>query len=284
MTDCPPKLRGDLSKWLCEIDTGVYVGQISGRVRDAVWERIRKTLTTGHAVMVYATNNEQRMDFRTHNTAWEAVDFDGIKLMRRPPPQSLETPALKPGFSKAAKWNMAAHGRTASAGKPERYVVIDLKTGGLQAKSDPIIEYGALRVENGVPVGRFSALVAQNAPLPPEIAGLTGITDALLRQQGQEPKPALEAFLQFIGNDRLVGYNIMFDIDFLSAACRLHACRLPTNRCKDLLESARRRVSGVSNYKLATLAAHFSLPARQTHRALPDCELIWEIYEKLKQI
>lgn len=33
MTNCPPKLRGDLSKWLCEINTGVYVGNVSSRVR-----------------------------------------------------------------------------------------------------------------------------------------------------------------------------------------------------------------------------------------------------------
>ena len=39
MTNCPPKLRGDLSKWLCEINTGVYVGNVSSRVRDALWER-----------------------------------------------------------------------------------------------------------------------------------------------------------------------------------------------------------------------------------------------------
>ena len=27
LTDCPPKLRGDLTKWLMEINTGVYVGR-----------------------------------------------------------------------------------------------------------------------------------------------------------------------------------------------------------------------------------------------------------------
>ena len=33
LTDCPPALRGDLTKWLQEINTGVYVGQVSARVR-----------------------------------------------------------------------------------------------------------------------------------------------------------------------------------------------------------------------------------------------------------
>ena len=56
MTDCPPRLRGDLSKWLCEINTGVYVGQLSSRVRDALWDRVCKNLQTGRATMVYTTN------------------------------------------------------------------------------------------------------------------------------------------------------------------------------------------------------------------------------------
>lgn len=108
MTNCPPSLRGDLSKWLCEINTGVYVGNVSSRVRDAIWDRVCENLKNGQATLVFNTNNEQRMDFRTHNTSWEAVDFEGIKLMRRPLPRT-QAPAadLKPGFSNAAKRQMA---------------------------------------------------------------------------------------------------------------------------------------------------------------------------------
>lgn len=40
VTDCPPRLRGDLSKWLLEINTGVYVGQLNPRVREELWKRI----------------------------------------------------------------------------------------------------------------------------------------------------------------------------------------------------------------------------------------------------
>lgn len=84
MTDCPPQLRGDLSKWLFEINTGVYVGQVSQRVREALWLRVCDHLRNGRATMVYSTNGEQKMDFRVHNTAWEPVDYDGLKLMPRP--------------------------------------------------------------------------------------------------------------------------------------------------------------------------------------------------------
>ena len=51
MTDCPPGLRGDVSKWLFEINTGVYVGSLSARVRDALWSRICENLSAGRATM-----------------------------------------------------------------------------------------------------------------------------------------------------------------------------------------------------------------------------------------
>ena len=84
LNDCPPKLRGDLSKWLFEINTGVYVGNISARVRDLLWERICNNVKHGQATMVYPAQGEQKLEFCVHNTNWKVVDFDGIKLMQRP--------------------------------------------------------------------------------------------------------------------------------------------------------------------------------------------------------
>ena len=84
LTDCPPRLRGDLSKWLLEINTGVYVGQLNKRVREELWKRICDNLPRGRATMVYSANNEQGMEFRVHNTRWMPVDFEGLTLMMRP--------------------------------------------------------------------------------------------------------------------------------------------------------------------------------------------------------
>lgn len=88
LSDCPPKVRGDLSKWLCEINTGVFVGNVSSRVREEVWQRICENIKSGQATMVFSAPGEQKMDFRVHNTTWEPVDLDGIKLMRRPLPSA----------------------------------------------------------------------------------------------------------------------------------------------------------------------------------------------------
>src|SRR5690554_1062039 len=108
LTDCPPKLRGDLTKWLQEINPGVYVGRVSARVRDVVWKRVQDNAKSGKATMVYSTNNEQRMDFRVHNTTWEPIDFDGLKLILRPSPARMKKLAdSRMGYSKAARRRIA---------------------------------------------------------------------------------------------------------------------------------------------------------------------------------
>ncbi len=285
MTDCPPRLRGDLSKWLCEINAGVYVGQVSGRVREAIWDRVCKNLKNGRATMVFTTNGEQRMDFRVHNTNWVPVDFDGIKLMRRPLPQTVQ-PAenLKPGFSLAAKRQMAQRARSSQQRKgQDTFVIIDLETTGLDSAKDSIIEFAAIRV-TGEEQERLSTLVQFDGKLPGTIVSLTGITDRMLSQQGMPPEQAVEQFLKFIGRDKLIGYNISFDMGMLRAACEKYGKTSPINRCKDLLELARRKVYGVENYKLSTLADYFSLSPNEKHRALDDCELMLQLYCKLNEI
>lgn len=180
MTDCPPRLRGDLSKWLQEVNTGVYVGNVSARVRDALWERVCENLKNGRATMVFSASNEQRMDFRVHNTSWKPVDYEGIQLIRRPLPSSVAEETLKPGFSKAAKRQMADRKRWAAEKRDQSFVVIDLETTGLFPAQDKILEFGAIRVRDNQKTDLFSRLVRQEKGVPQKITALTGIDEALV--------------------------------------------------------------------------------------------------------
>ena len=104
ITDCPATLRGDLTKWLFEVNVGVYVGQVSARVRDELWNRILENAKVGRVTMVYQTNNEQHFAYRVHNSEWKPIDFDGLTLMLRPVDEFSNRPqSLRPGFSKAAQ-------------------------------------------------------------------------------------------------------------------------------------------------------------------------------------
>ncbi len=81
LSNCPYSLRGDLTKWLFEIDVNVYAGRVTSRVKDELWDRITRSIADGRAIMIFTTLNEQHFDFLVHNGAWEPVDFDGLKLM-----------------------------------------------------------------------------------------------------------------------------------------------------------------------------------------------------------
>ncbi|SDH19882.1 type I-E CRISPR-associated endoribonuclease Cas2e [Pseudonocardia oroxyli] len=81
---CPVGLRGHLTRWLLEISAGVFVGRVSSRVRDLLWERTVDMVKSGRAIMVFAANNEQGLDFKVHKHEWTPVDIDGVTLMLRP--------------------------------------------------------------------------------------------------------------------------------------------------------------------------------------------------------
>ncbi|MFI2105681.1 type I-E CRISPR-associated endoribonuclease Cas2e [Isoptericola sp. NPDC019693] len=86
----PERLRGVLTRWLLEVSVGVYVGHLPARVREYLWLRIVEDVGRGRALMVWARQGEQRLDFRSHNHAWETVEVEGITLIRRQTAESRE--------------------------------------------------------------------------------------------------------------------------------------------------------------------------------------------------
>ena len=289
LSDCPPKVRGDLSKWLIEINTGVYVGQVSARVREELWKRICENLHTGRATMVFHTIGEQHMDFRVHNTTWEPVDFDGLKLMRRPLPSAREQSqamVLEKGFSKAAKMQKVDRIKRARKRslKEDSYIVLDVETTGLSCAVHEIIEIAALSIVHDAVEAELSMLVQCQTSLPENISKLTGITDKMLQQQGIPLYQALLQFIAFVGNRSIVCHNAAFDFGFLHAACRRVGLSMFHNPCIDTLTLARRKVFDVVDYKLNTVADHFSMDTSNHHRALADCYLTYGIYKKLNEL
>ncbi|AZK98090.1 MULTISPECIES: type I-E CRISPR-associated endoribonuclease Cas2e [Streptomyces] len=104
LTNCPPGLRGFLTRWLLEISPGVFVGDPSARVRDVLWDEVRQYAGQGRALLTHSTDNEQGFTFRTHDHAWQPIDHEGLTLIHRPsagPPPGAAPE--KPGWSNASK-------------------------------------------------------------------------------------------------------------------------------------------------------------------------------------
>jgi CRISPR-associated protein Cas2 len=78
----PPRLRGRLAIWLLEVRAGVYVGNVSKRVREMIWGTLKKGIAEGNAVMAWNTNTESGFDFMTlGGNRRIPVEMDGIKLV-----------------------------------------------------------------------------------------------------------------------------------------------------------------------------------------------------------
>jgi CRISPR-associated protein Cas2 len=80
LEEVPKGLRGELSRWMIEFGTGVFIGRLSAAVRDRLWEKCRSE-GTGNCIQVYATNNEQGFEVRSYGpTCRMILDVEGIKL------------------------------------------------------------------------------------------------------------------------------------------------------------------------------------------------------------
>ncbi|WP_153811758.1 type I-E CRISPR-associated endoribonuclease Cas2e [Streptomyces sp. SUK 48] len=82
-TAVPDHLRGALSRWTSEVVAGIFVGSVSARVRDQLWQAVTETVGDGAAVFVHPAPTEQGYSVRTAGTQRRVPeDFDGLTLIR----------------------------------------------------------------------------------------------------------------------------------------------------------------------------------------------------------
>ncbi len=285
LSKVPSSLRGDLTKWMQEIATGVYVGNFNAKVREELWHRVKDNLRGGEATISYKSRNELGYTFDIYNSNREKIDFDGIELVLYPRKVKKEK-ELKAGFSRAAafqkkkKYSGIKPSREHAPRKGPSYIVLDIETEGLNNKNDHIIEIGAVKV-TGNHLETLQMYVQTEHQLNPSIVALTGITNEKLSMEGIPLKVALERLLVFIQNNPIVGYCIDFDISFINAGlARLHQNKLK-NQTLDLMELIKTEKTSLDNYKLQTVLKEYGINKKVPHRALQDAMLIYELGSKV---
>lgn len=164
------------------------------------------------------------------------------------------------------------------------YVVFDLETTGVRPDTDEIIEISGVRVRDHQVVDEFSTLVNPGMHIPSAASRVNHITDDMVAD-APEISEALEDFLEFAGNDILVGHNIhSFDLNFIyRATMRIYGTEV-ANDYIDTLYMARQCLPELSHHKLSDVAAYFDISTEGAHRALNDCVMNQKCYEKLGKI
>ncbi len=165
-----------------------------------------------------------------------------------------------------------------------REIVLDTETTGLDPGSGHrVVEIGCLELVNHVPTGEtFHKYINPERSMPAEAFQIHGLGDEFLAQHPPFAEIA-HAFLEFIGDAKLVIHNAGFDLKFLNAELALLGLpRLPMSRAVDTIQLARARFPG-AQASLDALCRRFEIDnsARTKHGALLDSELLAEVYLEL---
>ncbi len=152
------------------------------------------------------------------------------------------------------------------------FVCFDIETTGLKVDREAITEIGAVVLKNGEITDRFQTFVNPNRRLTPEIIGLTGITDDMLKDAPQL-KEALAEFLKFVDGRPLAAHNAEFDIGFIRAGCRKVGLDFQPTYVDSLI-LAQNLLPDLGKYKLDIVADRLELPNFNHHRASDDAATV----------
>ena len=179
------------------------------------------------------------------------------------------------------KYNFREHKGKSLLKWVDNYVLVDIETTGLSPRTDEIIEIGAIKVKENKIIDTYNTLIKIDRNLNPFITKLTGITDKML-ETGKETDKALEEFVNFTGNEIIMGHNVNFDINFIYDKCLSYLDYYLSNDFVDTMRIAKHILPNIQNYKLGTLANYFGVDYSSAHRGLKDVEITYEVYNKLK--
>jgi ATP-dependent DNA helicase DinG len=161
-----------------------------------------------------------------------------------------------------------------------RFVALDFETSGTDPKTDRVIQVGAVRVENGQVVARFSSFVASVRSIPVRVKRMTGITEADLAQ-APDARQVLQDLLAFIGDSPVVSHNAVFEQEFMEAEAARAGIRLPHLRYVDTVEFSRVACPDAHVHRLDSLASSLGISQPRHHDALEDAQTCAYLYLKL---
>lgn len=165
---------------------------------------------------------------------------------------------------------------------PLDYTVVDLETTGLNPDCDEIIELAALKVRNGEVAGTFQQLVCPEFGINEFIEELTGISNEMVAE-APAIVDALPSFLDFVGNDIVLGHNVAFDVNFIYDFSSRTLGRLFRNDFVNTIRIARKAAPGLDCYRLAPLCERFGVEMTGFHRALADCAATNCLYLEMRK-
>ncbi|MCK5129687.1 MAG: PolC-type DNA polymerase III [Clostridiales bacterium] len=158
------------------------------------------------------------------------------------------------------------NGRNYALDKP--FVVFDLETTGLSARTDEILEIAAVKIQNGKVLDTYQSYVYTDHEITPFITKLTGISRRTITG-APTIDVAMDEFISFAGDCVIAAHNSSFDMSFVNAATnKINKQYHPT--CIDTLALSRAVLENMRSYKLNTICKKLHIKLDNHHTALAD--------------
>lgn len=165
---------------------------------------------------------------------------------------------------------------------PNKYIVFDIETTGLDPMYDEIIEIGAIKVEDGKEIETFSTLIKPEYEIDEFITELTGITNEMVIN-APKINDVLPKFMDFIKDSVILGHNVNFDINFIYDNLINEDMNPITNDFVDTLRISRRLLTELKHHRLTDLADYYNIDTTGSHRSLTDVRITIEVFKNLEK-
>lgn len=164
------------------------------------------------------------------------------------------------------------------------YVVVDLETTSRNINYAEIIEIAAIKVKDNKPIDTFSTLVQPEFLIPANATAVNGITNEMV-VDAPTIDEVIGTFVEFVGDSVIVGHNITtYDINIIYDYVKKCLEEDFSNSFLDTLYMARACLCSLDNYRLGTIADCYGISTEGAHRALTDCYLTHECYQRMKDL
>ena len=162
-------------------------------------------------------------------------------------------------------------------------IVLDTETTGLDYTREKMVEFAAIRLENGKIKDKFETLINPQQHIRKSSIAIHGITQEMVEDAPTEEE-VLPKILEFIGDYPLVAHNAIFDYSFINeAAKRVTGKEIPNERI-DTQQMFKEIYPELPAHGLGILTEKFKVDIENRHRAMGDTMGLALAYPKLKKL
>ena len=251
---CPKKYERDLDA----LEENMFL-LLHGDVRMGLSNR----LTLYVDKIALASEIEQQTEVKNEQEPYKEVEIERLG--------ALEQDNM---FGKVDKYNAKIMNNT--------IVVFDIETTGLNSDIDQIIELGAVKIEHGNIVEKFSTFVKPTVEIPYEVSELTHITNEMV-EDAPPIEQVIKQFYEFSKDCVLCGHNVIgFDIKFIKRFGSYYDLYFE-NDIIDTINEARVSRLKISRFNLGTVTKALGIELKGAHRAWNDAFATAQVLLKLNQ-